>query len=164
VPHAAQGCPVVLAHPYTERYSAGGAKALTDGVWGTPSFGDGHWQGFEGKDLHATLDLGEEIPVRSIRVGFIQDHKSWVFLPREVSFALSMDGTRFDTVASFQLAAPTKMQETATKDIYSRVDGVKARYVRVIAKNFGPCPEWHPGNGGDSWLFADEIQVNPRLK
>jgi len=35
--------------------------------------------------------------------------------------------------------------------------------VRVLAKNIGALPDWHPGAGGLPWLFADEIQVNPHF-
>ena len=34
---------------------------------------------------------------------------------------------------------------------------LKTRYVKMIAKNFGVCPEWHLGAGGKSWIFIDEI-------
>ena len=33
------------------------------------------------------------------------------------------------------------------------------RYIRVRAKNMGACPEWHPGSGGDYWIFIDEITL-----
>ena len=29
--------------------------------------------------------------------------------------------------------------------------------IRVTAKNFGKCPEWHLGAGNNTWLFADEL-------
>jgi hypothetical protein len=35
----------------------------------------------------------------------------------------------------------------------------KARYVKVIAKNFGKLPEWHQGFGGDAFIFIDEITI-----
>ena len=34
-----------------------------------------------------------------------------------------------------------------------------ARYVRVRAESYGKLPAWHPGAGGDSWIFVDEIIV-----
>ena len=42
---------------------------------------------------------------------------------------------------------------------FARVDNVQARYVRVVAKNIGTIPDWHPGAGGKAWIFADEIIV-----
>ena len=35
----------------------------------------------------------------------------------------------------------------------------KARYVKVIARNFGTIPAGNPGAGSRSLLFVDEIQV-----
>jgi len=36
---------------------------------------------------------------------------------------------------------------------------VQYRYIKVKVKNYGVCPDWHLGNGGDTWLFLDEITV-----
>jgi hexosaminidase len=36
---------------------------------------------------------------------------------------------------------------------------IKARYVKIIATNFGKIPSGNPGAGEDSWLFCDEIQI-----
>ena len=35
----------------------------------------------------------------------------------------------------------------------------KSRYIRVKGLNIDKCPEYHPGAGGASWVFADEIIV-----
>jgi hypothetical protein len=34
-----------------------------------------------------------------------------------------------------------------------------ARYVKVIARNFGTLPEWHQGHGSEAFIFIDEIEV-----
>ena len=31
--------------------------------------------------------------------------------------------------------------------------------VKVEAVNYGPCPDWHLGKGGETWLFLDEFTV-----
>jgi hypothetical protein len=36
---------------------------------------------------------------------------------------------------------------------------VKARYIRLRAKQYGKLPEWHEGAGGDTHIFCDEITV-----
>jgi hypothetical protein len=33
------------------------------------------------------------------------------------------------------------------------------RYLRVVASNTEPLPEWHPGAGETGWIFVDEIVV-----
>jgi outer membrane protein OmpA-like peptidoglycan-associated protein len=40
----------------------------------------------------------------------------------------------------------------------------KARYVKVIAYNYGKLPEWHQGAGGDAFIFIDEIEINPKIE
>ena len=163
VPHEAQGRPVSLNFPYSRKYTAGGPGALTDGKYGSDDLHDGRWQGFEGNDLVAVVDLGKEISVERIRVGFLEDLNSWIFLPLTVDMALSGDGKTFEQVAHFVTDLPEKMRPPSVKEFISRLSGKTARYVRVTAKNVGTCPAWHPGNGGPAWLFVDEIQVNPRF-
>ena len=37
---------------------------------------------------------------------------------------------------------------------------IEARYIRVKARNIMECPDYHPGAGGLSWIFSDEIVIN----
>ena len=45
------------------------------------------------------------------------------------------------------------------------INAVKARFLKVKAKTFGPLPEGHPGHplGGEAFIFWDEILVNPPI-
>ena len=45
------------------------------------------------------------------------------------------------------------------KDFTASLNGVEARYVRIRARTYGKLPSWHPGSGGDAWIFVDEIIV-----
>jgi hypothetical protein len=36
-------------------------------------------------------------------------------------------------------------------------DIINIKKIKIEAVNYGKCPEWHLGNGNDTWLFADEI-------
>jgi len=44
------------------------------------------------------------------------------------------------------------------KDFEVKVN-TNARYVKVIAKNLGIIPQWHPGAGYLAYIFIDEIIV-----
>jgi hypothetical protein len=35
----------------------------------------------------------------------------------------------------------------------------KARFLYVKLTNTGPLPEWHPGAGGQTFFFLDEISI-----
>ena len=32
-------------------------------------------------------------------------------------------------------------------------------FIHHHGQNAGPCPKWHLGAGGDSWIFLDEVMV-----
>jgi hexosaminidase len=155
--HKAVAKPVALRYPY-HKYTGGGTFALTDGICGSKSFDDGGWQGFEGNDLDATIDLGAVIPISQLTVHFLRDHHSWIFAPTAVQYDVSDDGKTFTTVGIFTLPAPAEAQELSIVELAKQVE-VKARYVRVFARNLGVCPSWHVGRGGKAWLFVDEIVV-----
>ena len=52
------------------------------------------------------------------------------------------------------------------KDVV-RVEGIKIdiepatyKYYKIIAKNIGKLPPWHPGKGDKGWFFIDEVFFN----
>lgn len=150
---------IVLFSPYSSKYSAGGNLALIDGVFGGSSYSDGKWQGFEGSDLEAVIDLGERRTVETVAIGFAQNIKSWIFMPESVSVAVSGDGKNFENIANIVNDVPAQKEGELRKKFRANV-GRKARYVKVHAKNRKECPEWHPGAGGKAWIFADEIVID----
>ncbi|MCX5753883.1 MAG: GH92 family glycosyl hydrolase [Candidatus Krumholzibacteria bacterium] len=144
---------------YSTMYPAGGDLALIDGLRGPLDFRTGLWQGYEGIDLDATVDLGRVQRVSRVTTGFLQDQNSWLFLPEMVEYSLSSDGRSFVTVARFAPGAPAEEQGARIENFASGAIGKSARYVRVFAKNAGVCPAWHRGAGEKAWIFADEIVI-----
>ena len=157
--HAASGRPPVLAAPPAERYAGGGSMGLTDGLFGSRDHGDGRWQGFEGVDLEAVIDLGAPRSVRRIAVRCLQNINSWIFLPASVEYAVSADGTDFETVAAVVNDVSPRLAEAVVKEFGAELGARPARFVRVRARSVGVVPAWHYGAGGKAWLFADEIVV-----
>src|SRR4029078_453901 len=49
---------LTLNSRYSNQYSGGGDFALIDGIRGTTNFSGGAWQGYQGRDLVAVVDLG----------------------------------------------------------------------------------------------------------
>ncbi len=150
---------VTVKNPYSERYTAGGINALVDGIRGTMNFRDGLWQGYEGVDFDAQIDLGEQKEISEIGAGFYQATSSWIFMPDSVEFFVSNDAVHFDRVGTERNVVPQKDPDPVRKDFTSSFDKREVRYVRIIAKNIGACPPWHPGAGGKAWLFIDEVFV-----
>ena len=82
---------ITLQSSYSSQYSGGGDFALIDGIRGSANWGGGRWQGYQGKDLVAVLDLGAVQSISKVSVGFLQDVGSWIWMPRRVEIELSFD-------------------------------------------------------------------------
>jgi hexosaminidase len=156
--HAAIARPVTVKFPY-RKYAGGGAYALTNGLLGTTSYADGNWQGYEQSDLDATIDLGDVTVVSKITAHFLKDHHAWIFAPTRVQYEVSEDGKTFSSVGATDIPVPASAEEASILTISWPVPAVKARYIRVLAKNLGVCPPWHLGRGEKAWLFVDEVLV-----
>ena len=133
--------------------------ALIDFERGSEDFRTGAWQGYEGVDIDATVDLGEKQSITSLAGGFLQDEGSWIFFPVEVTFYLSDDGITFRNAGTIKNDIPDNKEGAILKDFSLKLE-TSARYVRMVAKNRGICPSWHPGAGNKAWIFADEIEIN----
>ncbi|MCK4549141.1 MAG: glycoside hydrolase family 92 protein, partial [Candidatus Krumholzibacteria bacterium] len=150
---------LVLHSEYSSMYTAGGDLALIDRVRGGDNFRTGMWQGYRGTDLVAVVDLSKTRKVRSIAAGFLQETGSWIFLPEKVVFEVSKDGKKYVKVAELTHAIPQDLEGSVTRNFMESGINRRVRYIRMTAKNAGLLPEWHPGAGHPSWLFADEIMV-----
>lgn len=159
IDHLALGVPATLEHLYHHKYSGGGKLGLTNGIKGSDNFLDGAWQGFEGEDLIAVIDLGKRRSLSMIQTGFLQKTGSWIFMPEEVRYYISDDGSEFSRVATLKPNASIKENDIILERLTCKLQNTSARFVKVHAKNIGMCPGWHPGAGGKAWIFSDEIII-----
>ncbi|MFT5213566.1 MAG: hypothetical protein ACI9WV_001288, partial [Patiriisocius sp.] len=150
-----------LQTEYANQYNAGGDNALIDGVLGAEDFRTGTWQGYFDVDLNAIVDLGKETLIYNLKVSFLKDQRSWIFLPKEVDIFTSLDGLNFKKESNWKFKILKNTDEVKVETIHISKLGT-ARFIKVIAKKIGKLPEWHLGakHNGRSWLFVDEIQIN----
>jgi len=153
---------ITLNTRYSPQYTGGGNDGLIDGRRGNTDFRLGAWQGYEGTDLDVVIDLGSVKSVSRVQIECLQDNKSWIFFPPSVEFSFSSDGSTYLSPASVANTVSEKDEMIRLKEFAVAPQSVKARYVRVRAKNIGVCPEWHKGAGSKAWLFVDEITVTTR--
>lgn len=144
--------------PFANQYSAGGPYALIDGYFGSSDFRTGTWQGYQGVDIDITVDLGRVQTVSEVSINFLEDQRSWIFLPTAVELAVGLD-EQTKTIDKIELPEITPRKESMQKTIRFSLDGSLQRYIHLKAKNFGTLPPWHLGYGGEAWLFADEITI-----
>ena len=82
----------------------------------------------------------------------------WIFLPKKVQIEHSVDGQKYEIIHE---SYPDN-SFSYDQDIFeysAKLYNKKSRYIRVKGLNINKCPEYHPGAGGPSWIFADEIIV-----
>lgn len=158
VMHKAIGRNVVYTYPVSKYYLADGPNTLTDGVRGTTAVGK-YWHGINGKDLIATIDLGEEKSIHNITLGCLQNYRDWIFMPQSVKFEVSADGEYFKELETVSNPVPVDEKNAVIHDFTAAFPEQKAKFIRVTAKNLGTNPQGHPGEGQPAWLFADEIIV-----
>ncbi len=149
---------ITIQSEYANQYAGSGEKTLIDYLRGTGSYRTGDWQGYR-EDLEATVDLGKVSSINRLALGCLQDIKSWIFYPPEVEFLISNDGINYTSVATIKNTFSDKEYGSFHQD-FSTTLSASARYVKVKAKNYGICPDWHLGAGGVTWLFADELIIN----
>ena len=76
---------------FANQYNGGGPNALIDGYYGSNDFRTGAWQGYEGQDIDVIIDLGNVKTVESVSINFLEDQRSWIFLPTQVELVVGLD-------------------------------------------------------------------------
>jgi hypothetical protein len=150
---------VTLGQTYNRQYTAGGPEGLVDGLRGSTRWRAGRWQGYQGTDVEAVVDLGRTRTLNRVGAGFLQDARAWIWFPTEVEVAVSRDGKRFTSLGTVKADVAADDMEIRTKDLWIDAGKRRARHVRLRAKTLGPIPEWHPGRGNPAFIFIDEILV-----
>ncbi len=149
---------IKLETEYANQYNGGGNNALIDGVHGAIDFRTGAWQGYHDKDLKATVNLGSSKEVKTVSVNFMQDQRSWIFYPTEISCAVSENGKDFTELPIQKIEAEKPTEEAGIKTINFEINK-NIQFLKITAKNFGDLPKGHLGYGGKAWLFVDEIEI-----
>ena len=149
VAHLALGKKVIYNSSYSPHYPAQGNTALTDGIRGDWTYGDGCWQGFiDGDRLDVTIDMETVTPIHSVTAAFMQVTGAEVFLPESVTISVSDDGTNFTELEhrTFEVAKeiPIRFTDISWK---GNATGRYIRYQAQAGKEFG------------GWIFTDEIIV-----
>ena len=159
ISHTAVGKKLNLINKPNDKYPGESYESLINGLAGTVNYTDPSWQGFEAEDLIATIDLGTLTEISEIKARFLQSQVFWIFLPKKIEIEHSIDGKNFELLyESYPNNDFNFEQNIFTYTV--QTEKIRSRYVRIKAENIKKCPEYHPGAGGASWIFSDEIIIN----
>ncbi len=157
--HKALRADITFAHSYSERYPGNGPSTLINGIAGSDNFHDGQWLGFHSKDLVAVIDLQTPKDVQQLRMRFLENVGSWIFLPSRIEVSCSMDGQVYQSIGRIHNEDPAEGSENRIKEYTFHFTETSAQYITIYAENIKTCPDWHVGNGDKAWVFIDEIIV-----
>ncbi|MDY0216381.1 MAG: GH92 family glycosyl hydrolase [Bacteroidales bacterium] len=154
-----EGRSVKINSEYNPQYSAGGDEGIIDYLRGPADFRTGYWQGYQNEDFEAIVDLGRAETVSYVALGCLQDARPWIWMPVFVEFSSSDDGKNWKPLGKVENHVKDTDMEVQIFDFALKLAPFKTRYIKVFAKNYGTIPTWHPGSGGEAFIFVDEIIV-----
>lgn len=160
VPHKAVGAAVTYKILPNDPYRANGLQSLVDGVKGTTAY-QMLWQGWWGNDLELTIELDTLTLIQQVKIGYLDNNQSWIIAPRSAVVEVSADNINY-TLAGTALNAKAgeKLPVHASELAIILKEPKEVRYLKVKVYNYGKLPAWR-GIDADSWLFVDEVEVNP---
>jgi predicted alpha-1,2-mannosidase len=150
---------IEIKNKYANQYAANGDFTILDGIKGTDDYRTGTWQGYEGVDFEAIIDLGIQKYATTFELGFFQDINSWIFMPEYVEFEFSNDGKYFTKLGKINNKVSHEEWGTITDNFKISFYPKNIRFIKIKAKNIGICPDWHKGAGGKAWIFVDELTI-----
>lgn len=134
------------------------SRKLFDLEEGSLSFGDGKWTGYYGPDLNTTIDLGASKRVNHISFSALEDVGSWILFPEHFAvYASDTKDGNFKKIGEIDIPRYGQGGEPEIKKVTVALGETEARYFKLVVKNRGTLPAWHPGAGNPSWIFVDEI-------
>lgn len=154
----ATGKKITLTNPPVGNWMGSGPFTLVNSIITEYKLSQSReWLGFLGKDLEAVIDLGNNEKINIIRINVLKQENSWIYLPASVEFFISDDGVNFTSVGKLNRDENGAWKDERKMEV--KLSNSSARYVKVLAKNYGTIPPGMPGAGTAAWLFADEIEV-----
>ena len=148
-----------LKSKYDHQYASSGPNALIDGVEGGNEFRTGDYQGYWAQDLVSEVTFSEARVIKETGISCLQDMKSWIFYPSLILVEISVDGTIFKKVdQNIKIPEFNDYVGPTNQDFTVKFESpVNVKKIRITARNYGKCPQWHLGAGNDTWLFSDEL-------
>ena len=149
---------------YNSQYSAGGNEGIIDGLTGDENWRKGGWQGYQAQDFECIIDLKKEKKISKVSSRYLQDSRSWIFMPVKVEYYSSTNGKDWklmEEIKNMEIKDTDQTVKIKSFD-YSANKTSSTRYIKVKAINYGRLPKWHMGygmNGDNAFIFIDEITI-----
>ena len=135
-------------------------KRLVNGVRGSLKNTDDEWASWKTNDsISLTFDVGSRKNLGCVSLGYLNDFGLGIHRPQKVEVWLSDNDVHYWQVAEETFERDEIFCEGRyVKDMEFRFENV-ARYVRIIMKGAGKCPEQHVRPGLEAQIYLDEVMI-----
>ena len=143
-----------------------------DGIFGKLNWRAGDWQGYQGEDVEVIMALDKPTAIKKIAANFLEDQNAWIFYPKAVSFYVSNDSINWTLVEKIPTnksdhANDVSISKFKIPNIENKLSALVPsfggqggfKFIKMVAQNFGPMPQWHEGRGFPTFIFIDEFIV-----
>lgn len=134
---------------WNAKYPANGVETLKDGLWGSPTYLDGKWQGFT-EDMDVIFELDKLQELKTVDLRFMAEREQWVYMPKTVEVLISQDGKSY---TSLGVQTP-KTEDSNPRPVFELFDfpvKAQAKYVRIKASI---------GRSEGHFIFCDEVAIH----
>ncbi len=138
-----------------------GLAALTDGSYAGNDPDSKGWVAFAPtqKTVELIIDLSEPRKINSVATNILVNTPAGAGFPAKMNLATSMDGATYDVMPTFRSnglqlipRGGFKLPAPEARLVLTELDRTDVRYLKVTF------------DLGESWLFLDEILINPEAK
>lgn len=151
---------ITLVSKCNAQYEADGAQSLVDGIPLSTNWRKGNWLGVQTQNFECIIDRKLSTEFTSLALSCLQDSRSWILYPTGLKVFGSKDGKKFQLLGELQNAVNTLDYEVSVKDLVLNLPKASTfRYIKVLATQYGKLPQGHAGVGGDSFIFAGELNI-----
>lgn len=135
-------------------------KRLVNGVRGSLKNTDGEWASWTKNDSIAlTFDVGSRKKLGHVSLGYLNDFGQAIHKPESIEIQLSDNDVHYWKVAEARFGEDEVFCEGRfIKNLDLKFEDM-ARYVRVVMKGAGKCPEYHVRPGKEAQIYLDEVSI-----
>jgi hypothetical protein len=149
---------VWLASLPDKDYRAEGGATLIDGKKGSASnFRDGAWIAFRQQPMEVLFSFDEPPALASITISFAVNIGSYLMPPASVELWAGDSPEALMLVQRVRAEQPKASGPARIETVTLPLSGKAYKSFKLLLRQVGMLPQWHPGKGQRGWVFVDEV-------
>jgi hypothetical protein len=98
--------------------------------------------------------------IEKVNLTFLQDIRSWIWAPKNVSIYGSLDNKVFEFIETVSTKISDRDENVQVVEMAIPLKNNSVKYVKVVAENLPKIPDWHLGAGNKAHIFVSEVEMN----